>query len=97
MSIPPLPVSSLAAFSGLAPTVTGDQPLAPNMVYSIPLLPSSVFFSKDVIEKARTLNLYPLQEHMRYAVAQSLMHNERKHSSKGVFAKLKKLGGASKK
>ena len=59
------------------------------MVYIIPPPPVSVFYSREVIEKAKTLNLHPDQEHMRYAVAQSLTHGEHKHaSSKGVFAKL---------
>ena len=66
------------------------------MVYMIPPPSSSVFFSRDVIEKAKTLHLHPMQEHMRYAVAQSLTHQERKHASKGVFAKLKKLGSSKK-
>ena len=56
MSIPPPPATSSAASSGLAPMVTGDQPLAPNMVYTIPLPLSLVFFPKDVIDEAKTLN-----------------------------------------
>ena len=43
MSIPPPPATSSAASSGLAPMVTGDQPLAPNMVYTIPPPPLSFF------------------------------------------------------
>ena len=96
MSIPP-PVSSSAAASGLAPIVSVNQSLTPNMVYTIPPPPASVFYSREVIEKAKTLNLHPNQEHMWYAVAQSLTHGKHKHtSSKGVFAKLKKLGSSRK-
>ena len=84
-----------SAIAGQPPIVLLKSPITPNMVYSIPPPPSNVFFSREVIEKAKTLNLHPDQEHMRYAVAQSLTRGERKHtSSKGVFAKLKKLGSS---
>ena len=71
MSVPPPVVSSSAAASGLAPNLSDRQTLTPNMVYTIPPLPPSVFYSRDIIEKAKTLNLHRNQEHIRYAVAQS--------------------------
>ena len=78
--------------SGLPPVVSNHGSIAPNMVYTIPPPPASVFYSRAVIEKARKLNLHPSQEHMRYAIAQSLTHHDRKHSSRSVFSKLRKLG-----
>ena len=78
--------------SGLPPVMSSHRSIAPNMVYTIPPPPASVFYSRTVIEKARKLSLHPSQEHMRYAIAQSLTHHERKHSSRSVFSKLRKLG-----
>ena len=99
-SVPPsLSDPSLGAVSGLPPVVSCHGSLTPNMVYTIPPPPSSVFYSREVIERARKLNLHPSQEHMRYAVAQSLTHHERKHrgrSSRSVFSKLRKLGSGRK-
>ena len=94
---PPVVSSSVAAVSGLAPSLTHNQAFTPNMVYTIPPPPVSVLHSREVIEKARTLNLYPDQEHMRYVIARSLTHADHKHTtSKGMFAKLKKLGSGRK-
>ena len=89
-----LPLSGAA--SGLPPVVTGRGSIEPNMVYTIPPPPASVFYSREVIERARRLNLHPDQEYMRYSMAQALTHQERKHSSVGVFAKLRKLGSGRK-
>ena len=85
-----------SAMSGLPPEVSSHGSIAPNMVYTIPPPPSSVFYSREVIERARKLNLHPNQEHMRYVMAQSLTHNQRKHSSRSVFSKLRKLGAGKK-
>ena len=88
---------TLGAVSGLPPILSSHESLQPNMVYTIPPPPASVFYSREVIERARKLNLHPSQEHMRYAVAQSLTHNDRKHSSRSgrnVLSKLRKLGSS---
>ena len=85
------------ATSGLPPIVSGDGSITPSIVYTIPPPPSFVFYSRDVIERAKRLELHPSQEHMRYTVTQSLTHADRKHNTiKGVFAKLKKLGSGKK-
>ena len=87
---------SLGAVSGLPPVLTSHESLQPNMVYTIPPPPASVFYSREAIERARQLNLHPSQEHMRYPMAQALTHNARKHSRSGrnVLAKLRKLGSS---
>ena len=72
---PEFDVPSSGAASGLPPIVSGDGSITPNIVYTIPPPLSSVFYLRDVIERAKRLELHPSQEHMRYAVAQSLTHN----------------------
>ena len=89
---PPNPALS-GAGSGVPPVVPVQGSLAPNMVYTIPPPPPAVFYSREVIQRARNLSLHPSQEYMRYEIAQSLTHQDRKHSKgKSVFAKLRQLG-----
>ena len=89
---PPNPALS-GAGSGVPPVVPVQGSLAPNMVYTIPPPPPAVFYSKEVIQRAKNLALHPSQEFMRYEIAQSLTHQDRKHSKgKSVFAKLRQLG-----
>ena len=84
------------AGSGVPPVVPVQGLLQPNVVYTIPPPPPAVFYSSEVIQRARNLSLHPSQEYMRYEIAQSLTHKDRKDSknskSKGVFAKLRQLG-----
>ena len=84
------------AGSGVPPVVPVQGLLQPNVVYSIPPPPPAVFYSSEVIQRAKNLSLHPSQEFMRYQIARSLTYKDKKNSkdtkSKGVFAKLRKLG-----
>ena len=82
---------STGASSGLPPAVPVDAPLEPNMVYTLPPPPKSVFYPKEVIDKARQLNLHPDQEFMRYNLARASSRPP-KPKEQGVFSKLKNLG-----
>ena len=86
------------AGSGVPPVVPVQGLLQPNVVYTIPPPPPAVFYSSEVIQRARSLSLHPSQEYMRYQIAQSLTHKDRKDTksskSKGVFAKLRQLGSS---
>ena len=89
---PPNPALS-GAGSGVPPVVPVQGSLAPNMVYTIPPPPPAVFYSREVIQRAKNLALHPSQEFMRYEIAQSLTHQDRKHGKgTSVFAKLRQLG-----
>ena len=68
--------------SGLAPVVSMQESLQPGMVYTLPSPPSSVFYSEEVIERANKLHIQPKQEYMRYNIAQSLSHRDRKHKKR---------------
>ena len=63
------------AIAGLAPVISLKCPLTHNMVYLIPPPPLNVFYSKEVIEKAKTLHLYHDQEHMTYKIAKTLTNS----------------------
>ena len=82
---------SSGASSGLPPAVPVDAPLEPNMVYTLPPPPKNVFYTKEVIDKAKQLNLHPDQEFMRYNLARALSRPP-KPKEQGVFSKLKNLG-----
>ena len=87
------PQLSSGASSGLPPVVPEDAPLEPNMVYTLPPPPPrNVFYSEEVINRAKQLHLHPDQEHMRYSIAQSLSRPPPKPKTHGVFSKLKNLG-----
>ena len=82
-------VSGGAASSGLPLAVPVNSPLEPNMVYTLPFPPRSVFYSKEVIDRAQRLHLHPDQEYMRYDMAKALVNPSSKRKSHGVFSKLK--------
>ena len=79
------------ATSGLPPVVPANAPLEPNIVYTLPSPPRSVFYSKEVIDRAQHLNLHPRQEYMRYDLAKALSRGQ-SSKDQSVFSKLKKLG-----
>ena len=87
------PHQSSGASSGLPPAVPVDAPLEPNMVYTLPPPPPrNVFYTKEVIDRAKQLHLHPDQEYMRFNIARALSCPPPEPKTQGFFSKLKNLG-----